>query len=193
VSVPVFETFFTEQKGMSEHGQNSIDKTVLARWAGEILAIHSKLDDQKMENLRICKEIREPLADLYDAAKNAGLPSKAFKAYVKSELAKRAYEKRLANLEPEDEDDSAIYELMREIAQNGDLFDAAVKAHDAKKGDDDADLRPGFLKDKGVTATVKFGDGPEVSFDAARVTENIRRLKTGIKPIGLPGADANEA
>ena len=178
---------------MSKDRQNSFDRTVLARWTGEILSVYRKLEDQKLENMRICKEIRAPLPDLYDAAKNAGLPLKAFKAHVKAELAKIAYEKRLANIEPEDEDDAEAYELMRSIAQEGDLFDHAAKEHAAKKGDDDVDLRPGFLKDKDIKATIKFGDGPEVPFDADRVADNVRRLKKGIKPVGLPGADANEA
>jgi len=111
---------------------NGVDKAVLDRWTREILRVHDKLDDQKMDNLRICKEIREPLNDLYEAASNAGLGSKAFKAHIKAELAKRAYEKRLSNIEPEDEDDAAIYAMMREIATPGDLFDAAAKSHEAK-------------------------------------------------------------
>jgi hypothetical protein len=172
---------------MSGVRQNSLDKTVLARWTGEILAIHAKLDDQKMENLRVCKEIREPLNDLYDAAKNAGLPSKAFKAHVKAELAKKAYEKRLRNIEPEDEDDAEAYELMREIAEEGDLFSAAVKAHDARGAtkDDDADLRPRHLREKEDSLK------SDIAAQEARVADNVTRLKSGIK--GLPGADANEA
>ena len=179
---------------MSTDRQNSLDKTVLVRWTGEILSIHRKLEDQKLENMRICKEIRAPLPDLYDAAKNAGLPLKAFKAHVKAELAKIAYEKRLANIEPEDEDDAEAYELMRSIAQEGDLFDHAAKEHEAKAAsDDDKDIRPGFLKDRGATATIKIGDGPEIPFDGDRVAQNIKRLRSGIKAVGLPGADANEA
>ena len=175
---------------MSEHDrQNSLDKTVLARWTGEIMSIYRKLEDQKMENLRRCKIIREPLPDLYDAAKNAGLPLKAFKAHVKAELAKIAYEKRLANIEPEDEDDAEAYELMRSIAQEGDLFDHAAKEHEAKptkadkaKKDDPGesgevvDLRPRHLRQSEADRAAE---------------ENAAKIAKGIK--GLPGADAEHA
>jgi hypothetical protein len=170
---------------VSEHpGQNSLDKTVLARWTGEILSIHRKLEDQKMENLRLCKIIRQPLPDLYDAAKNAGLPPKAFKAFIKAELAERAYKKRLENVTPEDDDDADAYELMRSIAQEGDLFDHAAKEHAKGKPEKDApgesgevvDIRPRYLKEN----------------EAARIAkENSDKLTKGI--VGLPGADANEA
>ena len=175
---------------MSEHGQNSMDRTTLARWSSEILRIYDKLDQAKMDHLLNCKSIREPLNDLYDAAKNAGLSSKAFKAFIKAELAKRAYEKRLENVTPDDEDDAEAYELMRSIAEEGDLFSAAVKARDAKapkdKPEKDApgesgevvDIRPRHLKQK----------------EADRIgEENAAKIAKGIKPIGLPGADANEA
>ena len=171
---------------MSEHDrQNSLDKTVLARWTGEILSIHRKLEDQKLENMRLCKIIREPLPDLYDAAKNAGLPLKAFKAHVKAELAKIAYEKQLENIEPEDEDDAEAYELMRSIAQEGDLFDHAAKGHEQKaakpakgakpkkdepgeSGEVVVDLRPRHLKQKEAERIAK---------------ENADRLASGISEL----------
>jgi hypothetical protein len=154
---------------MANDGKNSIDKVVLDRWTGEVLAIHTKLDDQRMENMRICKEIRSPLNDLYEAAKNAGLPLKAFKAHIKAELAQKAFDKRMHNIEPEDEDDRAAYDLLRSMATDGDLFDAAVKQHD-----DDRDLRPRHLREAD-----------------AQTAENVHRLQTGME--GLPGAEAAEA
>lgn len=160
---------------MPEAGHNGIDATVLARWTGEILAIHDKLDEQKIENMNKCKEIREPLPDLYEAAFNAGLPKKAFRAHIKLELAKRRYETFCENVIPDDEDDRASYEALRAVAEAGDLFDHAVKKHDAASDDEQKDLRPRHLKE----------------LDRQRAEENARRLREGIS--GLPGADATEA
>ena len=166
---------------------NGIDKTILDRWTGEIMRVHAQLDSQKLDNMRICKEIREPLGDLYEAAKNAGLPSKAFKAHIRAELAKKAYETRLRNIEPEDEDEAAVYEMMREIATPGDLFDTAVKKHANRQqaksdamdslGEDDEDVRPRHLREKDAA-------------DDAQVADNVRKLKRGIKPLPEDGAAA---
>lgn len=179
---------------MSEHDrQNSLDKTVLARWTGEILSIYRKLEDQKMENLRLCRIIRQPLSGLYDAAKNAGLPSKAFKAHVKAELARIAYEKRLSNIEPEDEDDAEAYELMRSIAQEGDLFDHAAKGHEQKAAKPAKGAKP--KKDEpGESGEVVVDLRPRHlrQSEADRAAEeNAAKIAKGIK--GLPGADADHA
>lgn len=165
---------------MTQLGHNGVDPTVLKRWTTEIMRVHDALDAQRIENMNACRQIREPLPDLYEAAKNAGLPSKAFKAHIKAELARRAYEKRLANIAPEDDDDSEAFEAMRAMAEDGDLFDHAVRQHDAKGGNeqDEDDPRPAFLREK--------HDATDV-----RVAENVARIKSGIK--GMPGADATEA
>lgn len=157
------------------HRTNGVDPTVLDRWTKEILRIHDKLDEQKMENMRICKEIREPLPDLYEAAKNAGLPIKAFRAHIKAELAKRNYERTLEKIIPEDEDDQAAFDAMRLIAEPGDLFDHAVKAHEAGE-DDNADLRPTHLRE------AEARRAREASEDEKQADENARRLR-GIKPL----------
>lgn len=155
-------------------GHNGVDPTVLVRWTNEILAIYRKLEDQRVANMNACKIIREPLPDLYEAAKNAGLNSKAFKAHIKVELAKLKFERACEKAEPSDDDDREAFEALRAVAEAGDLFDHAVKAHDAARDDDERDLRPRHLREA----------------DEARVAENVKKLK-GIR--GLPGADNAEA
>lgn len=164
---------------MTQIGHNGVDPTVLKRWTTEVMRVHDALDAQRIENMNACRKIREPLADLYEAAKNAGLPSKAFKSHIKAELARRAYEKRLANITPEDDDDAEAFEAMRAMAEDGDLFDHAVKQHDAKSPEaDEDDPRPAFLRKRDEEA-------------AARVDENVLRLTKGIK--GMPSGDATGA
>jgi hypothetical protein len=166
---------------MVTQGQNSIDPTTVKRFLGEAMRVYEKLEAQKIANMNECREIRAPLKDIKKAAKNAGLPKDAFNALIKSELAKRVYERAVENATPEDDEDKEAWEQMREIASEGDLFDAALKAHDA--GEDEPDVRPRHLREK----------------EADRVArENAEKIEKGIKPlgekqIGLPGADATEA
>jgi len=152
---------------------NGIDPVVLKRWTGEVLAIHDKLDDQKIANLNECKRIREPLPDLYEAAKNAGLPIKAFKAHIRIELAQRKFNAAVEKATPEDDEDLEAFEALRAVAEAGDLFDHAVKKHD--EGDD---VRPEFLKQQ--------------ERDRAAAKKNAKALKVGALH-GLPGAKAAEA
>lgn len=128
-------------------GANGVDAKVLARWTGEVLRVHDRLEEQRMENMRVCKEIRAPLNDIYESAKNAGLGGKAFKSHIKIELAKRKFDQACAKAEPEDDEDLAIFEALRAVAEAGDLFDHAVKKHDAAQDDDERDLRPRHLRE----------------------------------------------
>jgi hypothetical protein len=161
-----------EQENEMSVGHNGVDATVLNRWTGEILRVHQSLEDQRMENMRICKDIRERLPDLYESAVNAGLPKKAFKAHVKAELAKLKYERLCEKIVPEDEDDREAYEALRAVAEAGDLFDHAA----SKLAGDEEDVRPRSLREK----------------EAARIArENTERLQAGMS--GLPGAEATEA
>ncbi len=167
---------------MVKAGHNGVDPKVLARWTGEVLRVHQELDDKKIEHMNQCRSIRERLPDLYEAAKDSGLNLKAFKAHIKVERAKIAFDKACENAVPEDDEDQEAFEALRAVAEAGDLFDAAVKANEKKKGngkkaadDDDKDVRPRHLRD----------------LEQQRIEENIARLEKGIA--GLPGAEATEA
>lgn len=154
---------------MTEIGHNGINSTEAKRWLGEIARVYDELDELKIENMNRCRAVRERLPEIYELAKDAGMPIKALKAAVKIARAEKALDQLIEKATPEDEEDQEALDYLRQIAQQGDLFDAATR----KSGDDDADVRPGFLRDQ----------------DAAR--ENGKRIKNGIK--GLPGADATEA
>lgn len=161
-------------------GHNQIDKQVLARWLGEALRVYDELDAQKIDNMNRCRVIRGRLPGIYESAKAAGLPLKAFKLTVKAELferAKAAIDAKLDDLVPEDDEDAEAYEALRSMARDGDLFDAAVKKREAGQGDDDGDVRPAFLRNKGNSDA----NGTE-----AQTAENVTRLKKGIK--GMPSA-----
>ena len=157
---------------MATIGHNGINDTEAKRWLGEVARVYEELDDLKIEHMNRCRAVRERLPEIYELAKDAGMPIKALKAAVKIARAEKALESLITKATPEDEEDQEALDYLRQIAQQGDLFDAAVrKINEAIDGD--AGLRPNFLKDQ----------------DAAR--ENSARLNKGIK--GLPGADAVEA
>lgn len=164
---------------MSQPGHNRIDPTVAKRWFGEAMRVYDALEEQKMENMRVCKDIRSRLPSIFESAEAAGIPMKALKAQIKIELENRKIkecEARQAAAVPDDDEDQETFEqLQKALGDFGDspLGAAALKA---KQGDDDADVRPEFLKRQ----------------EEDRVTrENGARLSKGIT--GLPGADATEA
>lgn len=155
---------------MTSIGHNAINETEAKRWLGEVSRVYDELDAQKIENMNRCRTIRERLPDIYKSAKAAGICVKALKAAVKVTRAEKALGDLIDAARPEDEDDAEAFDFLRKIATQGDLFDAATRR---ASDDEDADLRPNFLKEG----------------DAVRV--NVTRLKAGIK--GLPGAEATEA
>lgn len=154
---------------MSSIGHNGINETEAKRWLGEIGRVYDELGAQKIENMNRCRAIRERLPDIYKSAKAAGICVKALKAAVKVQRAEKALDDLIDKATPEVEEDREAFDYLRQIATQGDLFDAATRA---ATDDDNADLRPGFLKE---------GDA---------VRTNVSRLRAGIK--GLPGAEATE-
>lgn len=184
---------------MAKAGHNGVDPKILARWTGEVLRIYDALDEQKIANMDKCKEIRKPLPDLFEAAKNAGLNLKAFKAHIKVELAQRAYDRALTKAEPEDDEDLEAFNALRAVAEAGDLFDAAVKDAEkraAKKNgaskpssgdDDEKDVRPRHLRQLESDRAEEAQRQADESVGA----QNAAMLQKGIS--GLPGAEATEA
>lgn len=162
-------------------GSNEPDPVVVKRWLGEALKVYDQLDEQKIANMNECRRIRAQLPTIMESAKNAGLHSKAFKLLVKEALLQRKIEglhEDIDALTPEDDEDAEAFEQLRTIAQEGDLFSAAVDRHDKAKGapatgEKEDDPRPQFLKDRHAAKDQE--------------AENVDRLQKGIK--GMPGAE----
>ena len=177
---------------MREAKANTIDEEVLQRWMNEAMRVYKAIDDQVIANMNECRKIRARLPAIYKSAKNAGLTLKPFKLRVKQALFEKKIDDlndKIDNLMPEDEEDAAIFEQMRSIALKGDLFDHAVRKHDAKEGDDDRDLRGGAQREADARRAREAAEGG--ASDEAHVADNVRKLRRGIR--GLPGAEANEA
>ncbi len=121
-------------------GHNGINDPEAQLWLSEIMRVHADLEIQKVENMNRSRQIRERLPEIYDRAKDAGIPVKALKAAVKVILKQRDLDELIAKVTPEDDDDAEAFDFFRSIPKQGDLFSASE--------DDDGDLRPGFLKNK---------------------------------------------
>jgi len=157
---------------MSEQGHNGFNATTVNRFLGEVLRVHDKLDEAKIEHMNNCREIREPIKRIEKQAKDAGIPLAAFRALIKSELAERAYKRAIDKARPNDEDDADAWDALREIAAEGkpdDLFSHAVKKHDEE--DEDRDLRPRTLREKEDDAAKK---------NAKLIEEGISELDDGL-------------
>jgi hypothetical protein len=147
------------------------DATTVNRWLGEALRIYDKLEEQKIENMNACREIREPLKGIETAAKNSGIPLASFRALIKAELAERTYKRAIEKARPKDEDDADAWDALREIAADGkgdDLFAHAVARIDAEE----RDLRPRTLQDREAERMAQE--------NAARIAAGISELDDGL-------------
>ena len=156
---------------MEDQGHNGFDSTTVNRWLGEAMRIYDKLEEQKIENMNACREIREPLKGIETAAKNSGIPLSAFRALIKAELAERTYNRTMAKARPKDEDDADAWDALREIAaasKEPNLFTAAV----AREDDEDRDLRPRTLQEREAERAAKE--------NAALIEAGIAELDDGL-------------
>lgn len=161
---------------MAKAGHNAINPDIAQRWFKEATRVYEELDEQKMQHMNRCKDIRARLPEIYEKAEASGIPKKALKARLKHWIEDQriaACEARKEAAVPEDDEDAEQFEQLCEAL--GDFIDTPLGQAAAGGANDDQDVRPGFLKQQ----------------EEDRVKENKRRLKSGIS--GLPGADATEA
>lgn len=168
-------------------GHNGIDPVVAKRWLSEALRVYGDLDAQKIENMNAARAIRGRLPDIYESAKNAGLPLKAFKLMIKQRLIEQKIadlEQDINDLTPEDDEDAETFEQFQAAIGDFGELPLGAAALDRKAGetsgnsDDERDVRPAFLREKDAS-------------DAEIGRANGEKVAKGIR--GLPGADASEA
>ena len=160
-------------------GTNGIDGAVAKRFIGEIERCHEELLTERGSYMARCKNIRERIKSWKDLAHDAGIARKALNTYLKE----RELLAKIDALTEDFEDDEIeqVDLLKAALGEFGDtpLGSAAVQKAEARKDkasksldsltdDDDRDLRPRHLQDKG-------GD------DAAAA--NAKALKKGIKQL----------
>lgn len=103
-----------------------------------IETLNAEMESAKGTYMAECKERREDIKEIYTEAKDAGVPPKALRGFIK----KRSLEKKAASIaDGFDIDEAAAYDALCEAL--GPLGAAAAKAagHPNGKDDDTADLR----------------------------------------------------
>jgi hypothetical protein len=97
---------------------NGFDRAVTESMLKEMDGLDEQLLSLKAEYMNACKGPRGDIADIFKAAKDKGLPMRAFRALVKN----RRLDKRMsANVERLEGDDQAQYDAL--VAGLGDFCD----------------------------------------------------------------------
>lgn len=150
---------------------NGYDPKLTKIFVDDIEKHHQELKTIAAERMAESKGVRETIAEIYDRAKDAGIPKRELKAVISArDLERRAKEAR----QKLDEDQAETFDQIRLAL--GDLADTPLgkaatgtkkpSAVDSLAGDDDEqDLRPRHLRNKDVG------------------TENAAKVAEGIKPL----------
>ena len=136
---------------------NGYDQTTVKRFVSEIERCDEQIRSIKAENAARCKGVMENKKDIYDAARNAGLPKSALRAVIAVREMERRVKEARAKLEDDGQDS---FDMIRHaLGDFGDLPLGAAAlnkaaerrsaAVDSIADDDDGDgedPRPAFLK-----------------------------------------------
>ena len=107
----------------TNHGGNGYDRAVLERLLKDIDNADSNLASLKGEYMANCKEPRQDIADTFKAAKESGIPVRAFRTLVKNRRLDRQMHNNINRLE---DDDQAKYDAL--VAGLGDFVDLPLGA-----------------------------------------------------------------
>lgn len=92
-------------------GSNGIDPKIAQQFNKDILRQHEVLASLRGEYMKKCRDVREIISDIMDRAKDAGIPKKEFKAFLKQQELRAKAEAVIEKLE---EDEQEIFEMIRE-------------------------------------------------------------------------------
>jgi uncharacterized protein (UPF0335 family) len=82
---------------------NGFDATILKRFVGEIEKHHDQIASYKGEHAQRVKSVQEMISDIYDRAKDSGIPKKQLKAVIRE----RDLLKKIEGLREDMEDEQA--------------------------------------------------------------------------------------
>lgn len=141
---------------------NGFDAEVLKRFVGEIERHHDQIASYKGEHAQRVKSVQEMISDVYDRAKDAGVPKKQLKAVIKE----RGLLKKIEGLRDDMEDDQA------------ETFDQIKFALGMI-----ADLPLGeatLARSSAIDSLTEGDDEPDEDEDERAAAENADRLRSGI-------------
>lgn len=150
---------------------NGYDGEVLKRFVGEIERHHAQILSYKGEHAQRVKSVQEMISDVYDRAKDHGVPKKELKMVIKERDLTKKIEQLRGDLEPEQaETFDQIKHALGMIADLplGEATLARGAAIDSLTEGDDLG---------------EFEDGTEVDEDARAGAENAAKLTAGISKL----------
>lgn len=143
---------------------NGFDAVVLKRFVGDIERHHETIASYKGEHAQRVKSVQEMISEVFDRAKDAGIPRKELKAVIKE----RRLLAQIENIREELEDDQqeTLDQIKHALGMLADLplGEAAAARSDAIDS----------LTDE---------DGDEPDADAAAGKKNAKALRAGIRAV----------
>ena len=141
---------------------NGFDAAVLKRFVGEIEKHHDQIASYKGEHAQRVKSVQEMISDIYDRAKDAGVPKKQLKAVIRE----RDLLKKIEGLREDMEDEQAetFDQIKHALGMLSDLplGDAAMKRSaavdsltDDEDEEDDADEAAGRANAEALRAGIQ--------------------------------------
>lgn len=141
---------------------NGFDAAVLKRFVGEIEKHHDQIASYKGEHAQRVKSVQEMISDIYDRAKDAGVPKKQLKAVIRE----RDLLKKIEGLREDMEDEQAetFDQIKHALGMLSDLplGDAAMKRSaavdsltDDEDEEDDADEAAGRANAEALSAGIQ--------------------------------------
>lgn len=121
---------------------NGFDADVLKRFVGEIERHHDQIASYKGEHAQRVKSVQEMISDIYDRARDAGVPKKQLKAVIRERDMLKKIEALREDMEPEQaETFDQIKHALGMLADLplGEVALARSEAIDSLTGDDEFD------------------------------------------------------
>lgn len=84
-------------------GHNSLEPAKVKSYVGRIENIHDELEKERGTYMAACKALREDIKDIFDEAKDAGIPRRALKSVIKVRALEYKAEKARDDLEQDDQ------------------------------------------------------------------------------------------
>ena len=121
---------------------NGYPKSVVQGFVKEIEALDAEKQDLHMKNMQKCAKLNEQKGEIYDAAKEKGIPRKALRAVIKVRATEAKAEKMRDDLEEDEQDQFDLLRLALGDLEDTDLGKAAMarmaaRAEEEKSAVDD--------------------------------------------------------
>lgn len=116
---------------------NGYPATVVKGFVKEIEALDAEREELHMAYMKKCGKLNEQKSDIYDAAKDKGIPRKALRAVVKVRATEAKAEKMRDDLEQDEQDQFDLLRLALGDLEDTELGKAAMARMAARAKEDE--------------------------------------------------------